>query len=284
MTRVTGPKNGNAIHAKFGVKEEKASELQDCTCLILVSIKSNKFCSGKWFRAIAQDSVRQFKKVTFLIVDELQRFNCELEMKDQLNFNEEVINEMLLNLKNEWWQENESAFIALFIEKPSAYHYLQNTLATRSVAEKIIELNQLASELDLNFNIIDWSNWLASCPSYLAEKNVIKSKYESENSLANSIKESAEEFALRKSKDNENLYSRAFKIAKEFLLEESPGFMIVGARLGYDYVAYTGEMIKAFELTQQYFIKKDFPNKMQWININFVRCHKLNTKLNHEHV
>lgn len=47
MTRVTGPKDGNAIKVKFDGKSKTPIKLQNGSCVALLSIKNSKYCTQK---------------------------------------------------------------------------------------------------------------------------------------------------------------------------------------------------------------------------------------------
>lgn len=255
MPKIKG--KGNNLVASFDGKEKKDfGSLQDCSCLILISIKDKEECAGKYLEAIAKHATKTFRKTTFLLVDEPHWHN--LKMNSDLT--PEELKQKADQMGEAWFTENEKSFISLLNLGADTLNQFEKF----SVVEKI----QFLNEKSKNFQIKRWSDWLNLLD---ADRDKIIATYETNPDLKSALITTAEEFAKRHCREGSNNFNHYLKSSKDYLLEESYPIMVVGAQQGFDFIAYPGSISEVLKKTWQHFVQPSYSNKMHWLHINFKR-------------
>lgn len=258
---VKGPKNGEFVKAKFvGSALKDRKDLNTASVILLISIKGNKYCTGDSFAASLQHAVKQYGNVTCLIVDTPHWHNLRAE---NTTSSDKELQESALKLGDEWWSNNENAFVDLLNHGNNNKADLLVKLSVKDISEKINTFNFLAKEKGINCNVLRWDDWLnlGNCHKKIQEA---EEEYTTVAALVNGIEKTADEFAHRHDETKKEM-------SKNYLIKECPGIMIIGAERGYDFVAYPGDISSALMATHDRFVKPQKANKMQWLRINYKR-------------
>lgn len=257
MPKVRG--RGEDTVAKFDglAKKENRDNLKKMKCLVLVSIKEKPECTGDFFGATAKTAVEEYGHTTFLIADEAYWHNLTIYYPNE---SEEVLKQKAIQLGNEWFINNEKNFLSL-LDKSKLQEMNYESLP---IDKKITLINTLA---DGKFKIVRWHEWVSQLDC--STKTKALSLYDKVEELKKGIEMTAAEFAQRHSKQDKLIFEKYFNASKNYLLEECFPIMFLGAIMGFNFIAYPGKMSQALESTFHFFVKKNYPNMMNWLHINF---------------
>lgn len=280
MAKVKGSKTGKMINAKFqGCSKSLFPTLKKTKTVILLSIIGNEFCTGEYLKAIINTAMSSFGFTTFLIADEVywsnlcKNFSCEEETSFRNKSHQ---------LGIDFFKQNLETFLSqLKIDKK-----LANEINNLEIKEKIVAINKIAKS-QANFEIVFWRDWLNKCPEYNNKYEKISSCFSTDTLLSKSVEKTANNFANRHQNEIDS-FELLLKRSSRYLIEESAGVIWVAASLGYNFVAYPGEMIKPFKTAKEFFIKdveqnnvnslyvnSEDPNLLaNWLEITFHRCHE----------
>lgn len=288
MVKIKGSKTGDIINAKFqGQAKSFFPSLKQTKIVVLLSIIGNEFCSKKYLESIIKTSTSNFGFTTFLIADEVYWNNlCNNFSKEE----EIQTKKIARNLGIDYFNKNLEAFISQLKLEDNIY----NKLSTLEIDEKLNIINDAAKQ-QANFEIVFWSDWLKKCPEYEYKHKIISSCFNSDASLKKSIEKTALNFANRHQDEN-NSKDLLFQRSSAYLIEESPAVIWIAASLGYNFIAYPGEIIKPFKTAQDFFIKdseqidrNDYciyteePKLLaNWLEITFHRSHNKKLSLSNK--
>lgn len=280
---VKGPSNGAIIHAYFdGRSKANFSNLKETTVLILLSIKNNEHCAGDYLGSIVNQALSAYKFSTFLVADEIYWHN--LKGKDFNLQQEAELKKQALCLGDEFIDENLQYFLSplhMNVDEFNKHYNYEN------IDGKIKKINDLAQQCGKHFEIVRWHDWVNSPKhSFQSQKINITAMYASVPALQNAIELTANSFTERHPhvKDRQLLLERS----RGYLQEESPAIMWISAALGYNFIAYPGEILESFQATKDYFItKNNSPQQEQsvilqvaepellanWLKIRFKKTH-----------
>ncbi|HHF7344361.1 TPA: hypothetical protein ACPSKB_000765 [Legionella feeleii] len=252
MPRVKG--KGPILKANFvgkGKSKKNFSDLSSTTNLMLLSIVGNEYCAGEYLEAALKYSLQHHRYTTLLIADEVYWHNLKPRSSEEAPLSQDKINELkqkALTLGAEYFESNLQHFLApLGI---SAENFNKDH-GDKSTKEKITLINSLARRAGLNFQIVGWQDWINS-PDFQKNKVDIKQLYETTEHLKKSVEHTAHEFAKRH--EQEGGFDLWYQRSIDYLTEESPAVMWLGAALGYNFVTYPGDMIDTFQATKDYFV------------------------------
>jgi hypothetical protein len=279
MTKVKGSKSGQVITASFdGESKQRFPDLSKTKALVLLSIKGNQYCEGNYLDAIIQHAISTYGFTTFLIADEVYWHN--LKKSDFDPKQEIVLRQAARHLGIEFFENNLQYFLKplnITITNFNKTHENKNSL------EKVHFLNTLA-KASFNFEILLWQDWVND-EEYQKKEKVFFDLYHSIYSLKMSINNAAINYVDRRVCTQ----FRDFDLqnSKAYLIEESPAIIWVGAKRGYNFIVYAGEMVESLIKTKEflildknsspphpYCIQVEKPHTLiNWLEVNFKRAH-----------
>lgn len=283
MARIKGSKDGKVITARFnGQSKSLFPSLKQTHLVVLLSISDNKFCSGEYLTAIIKSAIFNFEFTTFLVADEVYWNNLRSTFMpdEELSLKEEAI-----KLGLDYFESNLDIFLSpLNINKSDFLLHHED----KSLGEKVKILNE-AARGNANFEVVFWNDWISKSKPFQMIKKDMMSMYDHVPVLKKSIDQAASNFANRHNNDGTS-FELVHKRSRAYLIEESAAVIWIAAVLGYNFIAYPGEMIKPFKVTKEYFIKEDVVNKVEgafiyseaptllvnWLEISFQRQHGAN--------
>lgn len=253
MPRVKG--KGSILKAHFvgkGGSKKNFPDLSITKDLMLLSIKDNEYCEGEYLEKALQYALKNHKFTTLLIADEVYWHNLKPLLAAE-PLSQEQINALkteALKLGSEYFERNLRHFLAPLGISAKQFN---KQYGSKSSAEKIVLINQMARAAGLPFEIMGWQEWVNNAPQNFKQNQAeIIALYRDVDKLKASIEKTATEFAKRHEKDG----GRAlwFHRAVGYLTEESPAVMWVAAAAGYNFVVYPGDMLDTFQATKDYFV------------------------------
>ena len=260
-SKVTAVFQGKGISQNYS-----SNDLKGRNSIVLISVIGNKYYKGNFFNCIVKDSLKQFSRVLFLLVDEPNKYNIS-NTPDQAET--EAAAHSAIKLGDAWFTENENSFRELFVGIPDIHNHLPQSTST--VDEKIKRFNELSQQYDKHFEIQRWQNWVSGKE---LEIQRLKASLSKVPSIASAINEEAAVYVKRR----RNHESDRLDLSKRYLTEETVGVTYVGMLKGYDFVAYPGKLISPFEKVFEYFYqnvyllensdKSNF-SCLHWLYINF---------------
>lgn len=280
MARVKGSKDGKVIKARFqGQAKSLFPTLKKTKTLVLLSITANEFCTREYLGAMIETASLSFGFTTFLIADEVYWHN----LRTTFCANEERgLKEKAIALGNSFFEDNLEFFWAGLDISKNEIHSIKKH---NSVPEKIAALNSIVKDR-YNFEIVCWRDWLNKSPVYLEREKDIIQCFNEDPSLKKSVELTSNNFAQRHATEI-NMHDCLIQRSRGYLTEESAGVIWVAAHLGYNFIAYPGEMIKPFKAAKKYFIQNivggdifidsDDPQLLvNWLEVIFQRSHENN--------
>jgi hypothetical protein len=125
--------------------------------LVCLSVRGNVHCTGTELKAIVKESIKNHKKVTFLIGDEPQWHN----LKQKTNTEEEIVDykNQALKMGSDYLAENLSAFLEPLFPHITEDEFYKEHI-DKTVSEQIEIINELAAKHDMHFEIIRWREWV----------------------------------------------------------------------------------------------------------------------------
>lgn len=281
MARVSGSKNGKIIRASFkGQGKSFFPTLKQTKVLVLLSVIGNEFCTGEYLKSIIQSATHSHEFTTFLIADEVYWHNLRRDFSQE---EELVLKRKALELGCCYLEKNLDYFLLpLEVSRDD----FDREHGNQSIEKKISILNGMAREKS-NFEVLFWKDWLSKYEGYHEVEKPLKDLFVTEKNLKKSVDQMADNFA-RRHKCDEKPYDILVKRSCEYLIEETPAVVWAGAKLGYNFIAYPGEMIKPFRAAKEFFIKEEEspaaseydifvedPKKLvNWLEITFQRSHE----------
>lgn len=288
MPKVKG--KGSILNASFdglGTKKNSNEKIDankknesDKSVLILISVTGNEYCEGEYLAAIIKDAVEKFRrKVSILIVDDLQKYNLQARKE---NVDASVLEKAYQGLMENWWKKNEDHLFAIFKIKESDKEYLKSIIDPN---KKIEIFNQLAEVYsDMNCTIFNWESWIKHLPNYTEDEIKYVDDFK-KDPLVKPLEESALDYAKRKMKgetefldkdEKEKYADRLQNLSKAFIKAETLGAIKGALDMGYDYIAYPGDALSVFSvfysaISANY---RDESNQVRsfeyiWLHINF---------------
>lgn len=255
------------------------ADIKKTSVLILLSILGNRQCTGKEgiLRLIVENAIREHKSASFLIGDEVYWHNLkgacvnELEMQD--------LKQQAVLLGDTYLRENLPYFLAAIKRIKPEFDLVKFNLEneSKSISEQLLAIHQETSLLGIPIEIIRWREWVANkVPDYVQHQSHILALYESEPLLKSGHESSVNEFVRRRNKRNnrqpqtdQTAISVFKKQSEDYLREESPAILLIGAMLGFEFVAYPGKTLKIHEATKTFFINNNQLNERTPIHTLF---------------
>ena len=287
MAKVRGSKNGNIISSRFkGEAKSLFPTLKQTKALVLLSVIGNEFCAGEYLQSMIETATSSHEFTTFLIADEVYWHNLRRDFSKE---EELVLKRKAIELGEEYFERNLEQFLlplCITKEEFNAQH------EDKPTNKRVAILNGMANKKS-NFEILFWKDWLNKNPNYQNLKKSITAQFDIVPSLVKSVEQMANNFAKRHH-TNDKPYDLIIKRSHGYLIEESSAVVWIAASLGYNFIAYPGEMIKPFKAAKEFFIKEknESSNKndsseigffiqadeprllVNWLEVTFQRTHE----------
>lgn len=195
-------KESDSISVSFGnVAKRCGKPAGESHALVVVSVRGdNPGFSPNQFRAWGSEALEQFRKVTFLLVDEPQKFNLNAEKGLALEYADELQHEAIA-LGNEWFTANCPTFL-----RQDVVERLSKTLQVECQAESVLtnfkerqlsvddQIGMINSHTAEKFKIIRWQQMLeCNCnssegkTSLASMQNEILKNYDSHKGYSNNL-------------------------------------------------------------------------------------------------
>lgn len=253
MPRVKG--KGPILKANFvgkGKSKKNFTDLSSTSNLMLLSIIGNIYCEGEYLEAALKYSLQHHQYTTLLIADEVYWHNLKPQSSDKEPLSQEKINALkqeALVIGTKYFERNLQHFLAPLGISAESFNQKHGDKSTK---EKITLINNLARRAGLNFRIVGWKDWINTHPDFRQNQVDIMQLYKTAKTLRTSVEQTAHEFAKRH--EQEGGYDLWYQRSVDYLTEESPAVMWLGATLGYNFVTYPGDMLDTFQATKDYFV------------------------------
>ncbi|KTD54714.1 hypothetical protein [Legionella quateirensis] len=266
MSKVKGPKDSVFSSAIFegkanGTVKSRFPSLTDTKDLVLLSIKGNEQCEGKYLGALVQyavdthqnkpDGVTSKGKTTFLIADEIYWHNLRSLPPEAES--EEELKRQALAMGEAYFKANLDQFLA-----PLGLNSIEfsSSNADKSVDEQIAFINKLALDMGKNFEIMRWHTWISQDNAEEKIQEMIP-LYKTTDGLRAAIDTDVDSFVMRHRDDTAASQELWRHRSVNYLTEENPSIMWLGGSLGYNFIIYPGKILSSFEETKKYFLVKD---------------------------
>lgn len=240
--RVKGTKKGDILESTFNGKLKKSiNNLKSSKILILISIKGNEYCAGEYLQASITEALTSHGEVTLLIADEVYWNNlasdvpCDIEETNRLKsqarqLGAEFIAENLLNI----------------VTPLGLAETYQHVNAKDWDADQLVKwINTISRKNGLTFNMMRWVDWTTNPHSTFSQHQPqLENLMSTHPQLIASVELEAKKFASRHSKEHQD--SLWLQRSRQYLREETPAIIWLAAQLGYEFIAYPGEVIAPF--------------------------------------
>ncbi|WP_454781781.1 hypothetical protein [Legionella sp. WA2022007384] len=259
MPKIKGPRDGKIITASFDSKDNSKSRfpsLKTTKDLVLLSIKGNEYCAGEFLGAIVQQAVAMHQtgseytgihgKATFLIADEIYWHNLEASFSGD---DVDALKRKAIELGDLYLKANLAAFLAPLGLNPESFN---NSYPCLTMDEKIQIINKLAAEKGKNFEIVRWRDWVSQ-NNFNEKLEQIMPLYSTVEGLKTTIDKTSAEFVSRHTLEADDPKIWLHR-SQDYLTEESPSIMLLGADLGYNFIIYPGSILLPFQATKEYFV------------------------------
>lgn len=256
---IKGPADGDVITAAFNSDQLNGQPLKNQAALVLISIIDNPFCSEDYFRSIAQHAYSIFKEVVFLIVDDLQVYN--LKSKNPNISAEEAQKEITL-LRNQWWKNNEAAFLSLLGQSKTNAQALSSE--DMDAEKRIDAINKLNTQNTKPFQIYTWKMWLR-LPLTL---NVAEGQFEKDSEVLEATDRAAKTHVGKRYKESDSQYAIYLENSKKYLVKETYNILSRGAH--FKYILYPGAEPATFTVGRK---KLSVETNLLWVPINFKKAY-----------
>jgi len=282
MTKVRGQKDGDLLTASFdGVAKKAFPALNQTKVLLLLSIQGNSFCCKEFLEATVKNALLAHQQTTLLVADEVYWHNLKITA-DPTDEEKKALKTEALQLGNDYLEDNMPFIfdgLELSYQDFVAYH---PDLKGDSLVDAT---NQWFKEKGLHVEVVRWNQWVNNqWPDYAHVKQTLYDYYDQSPLLQQSIAQTAHDFSRRHQKEGD---SSLWEMRSQgYLREESPAVMWLAAKLGFQFIAYPGEKIAPFQMTQSLFINPTPNNSVpaslrisvnkatdlvNWLQINFKR-------------
>ncbi|MBL7525070.1 hypothetical protein [Legionella bononiensis] len=266
MSKVKGPKDSVFSSVIFDGKANgkvkcRFPSLTDTKDLVLLSIKGNEQCEGKYLGALVQYAVDTHQnkpsgspskgKTTFLIADEIYWHNLRSLPPETVS--EEELKKQALAMGEAYFKANLDQFLA-----PLGLNSIEfsSSTADKTVDEQIASINKLALDMGKNFEIMRWHTWISENQAEETIKQMIP-LYKTTDGLRAAIDTDVDSFVQRHKDDTEASQALWKHRSENYLTEENPSVMWLAGRLGYNFIIYPGKILSSFEETKKFFLVKD---------------------------
>ena len=234
--------------------------------LVMLSIVGNPHCQGDYITAMTKRA-SIYKKMTFLIVDELQRHNLCFEQNASNDHNLHYSD--MANAKGDAFiMANYPYFIEILPEEER--DGIKKILASCDADKVIDTLNEHLLD-KYKIEVVRWKKWVALC-DYKSECGVLEEMFSSNPKLKNALAISAGKFVERQKIKSEGKEEALFA-SEAFLREEVCNIGLVGFKLGYDFLSYPGDMPRVFKVCLETIKEKFFHDAatsyLKWLHIRF---------------
>ena len=266
MPKIKGPKDSLFSSVIYDGKANgkvkcRFPSLTDTKDLVLLSIKGNEQCEGKYLGAMVQYAVDTHQnkpngivskgKTTFLIADEIYWHNLRSLPPETVS--EEELKRQALAMGEAYFKANLDQFLA-----PLGLNSIDfnSSNADKTIDEQIASINKLALDMGKNFEIIRWHTWISENKAEETIKQMIP-LYETTDGLKAAIDTDVESFVQRHKDDTEDSQALWKHRSENYLTEENPSVMWLAGSLGYNFIIYPGKILSSFEETRKFFLVKD---------------------------
>ncbi|RUR19026.1 hypothetical protein ELY21_05740 [Legionella sp. km535] len=266
MSKVKGPKDSVFSSVIFDGKANGKAKcrfpsLADTKDLVLLSIRGNELCEGKYLGAMVQYAVDMHQnkpngtlskgKATFLIADEIYWHNLR-SLPPETASEEELKNQALI-MGEEYIKANLDQFLTPLEINSTEFNA---THGNKTVDEQISVINQLALDMGKNIEIVRWHTWISRDNAEDQIKQMVP-LYKTTDGLKAAIDTDADGFVMRHRDDTAVSQDVWRHRSENYLTEENPAVMWLAGKLGYNFIIYPGKILSSFEETKKFFLVKD---------------------------
>ncbi len=263
------PLNG-ILTAEFDSAAKKIfspEELKEARALVLISISGNKSYQEENFGVIARNVIQQFRFVTFLVVDELHKYNLMAAANHKNDEDADEFKRKAYGLGSDWIKKHFKYFLEIsgLTEKTlenklispeitnikDAHGNDQDEASVNLLEKKISAINSISKD---KFEIICWRQWIEKYSSNeLVDEKTFMGYCDSISKIKSAVEETAKEYSKRKSnepKQDKLVFSEKYLTAETQLVP-------VAAKGNYNLIFYAGKMPKWFEPAHIHFIRSE---------------------------
>lgn len=125
------------------------------------------------------------------------------------------------------------------------------------------------SRLKPAVTLLKWDEALQDA-GYAALKQQVENEYHNNPDYHSAVNATINVFIDRvKKRDDKQDLVQAFQNCLTYLIEECPIIMPLWAMQGFDFIIYPKQMTDAMAKTRELFVQNQFPDKCNWLSLNF---------------
>lgn len=241
-----------------------ASEVENTSLLVLLSIKGNRRCTGIELQLMLEKAIQDHKKqIICLIGDEVYWHNLA-EPGDSDNPEVTLLRKQeAITLGDQYLQDNLPFFLNALNYHTETFEFDNLHVDTfdnisGSITEQLDYFHQEARRNNIPIQIMRWNEWINDRRhDFHLYQSEIMQLYETVPTLKAGIVVSTTDFVNRhkKSCDNPERIRLLKQQSEAYLLEESPAIIWIAGKLGFNFLAYPGKMLKSVEASKDFFMK-----------------------------